>query len=273
MRHFALALLALLVPRQCSALPPPSAVEINRLIRQLGSNSFQERRSAESKLEALGEKAYPALERAAKDSKDAQVRQRAALLVGRIEVVIASKLLAYLRDAALGDRPVEQARVERAFRVVLRSGDREMRAEAFYRVAELCRRNDRLTALLVETTKHEHRDIRLRAIITLGTVRSPTKEAVAALLRTSRESDPQFGESAQNALEDLALRANKDLRERDPRTRAAAATVLGEMSGFLAKAPAKLVEAMLDNDPDVRECARKALKQIDPEAAKRYGVK
>jgi RNA polymerase sigma factor (sigma-70 family) len=51
--------------------------EINRLIRQLGSDRFAEREAASMRLEAIGEPALGALRRAAADSTDAEVRRRA----------------------------------------------------------------------------------------------------------------------------------------------------------------------------------------------------
>src|SRR5262245_16633270 len=73
-------LLVLLTP-PALALPPPSSLQAARLIEQLGSPGFAEREAAHKKLEALGERALPALQKAAKDAKDAEVRRRAGRLV------------------------------------------------------------------------------------------------------------------------------------------------------------------------------------------------
>jgi uncharacterized protein (TIGR03067 family) len=64
-----------------AALPPASSVEIDRLIKQLGSPSFPEREEASRRLEALGDKALPALQKAARAAKDAEVRRRAGNIV------------------------------------------------------------------------------------------------------------------------------------------------------------------------------------------------
>jgi hypothetical protein len=57
----------------------PGAGEIERLIEQLGSESFEDRQKASKRLEEIGEQALPALEKAA-GSRDAEVRRRAGEL-------------------------------------------------------------------------------------------------------------------------------------------------------------------------------------------------
>lgn len=51
--------------------------EADKLVSELGADDFKKRDEAQRKLEALGKKALPALEKAEKDSKDAEVRARA----------------------------------------------------------------------------------------------------------------------------------------------------------------------------------------------------
>jgi WD40 repeat protein len=62
--------------------PPP---EIDKLIRQLGDEDFDTREAATAKLAEVGEPALPALKKAAAESRDVEVKQRAAKLVARIE--------------------------------------------------------------------------------------------------------------------------------------------------------------------------------------------
>jgi WD40 repeat protein len=62
--------------------PKPS--EIERLIRQLGSDDFEKREAASKRLEAIGAPALDLLRKAAAD-EDAEIRQRAATLVETIE--------------------------------------------------------------------------------------------------------------------------------------------------------------------------------------------
>jgi hypothetical protein len=50
MRPFLLTLFVLVVAHRASAIPPPSSGEAERLIRQLGSPSFQEREAASKRL-------------------------------------------------------------------------------------------------------------------------------------------------------------------------------------------------------------------------------
>jgi uncharacterized protein (TIGR03067 family) len=81
MRFLVPCLLFLLLATPAAALPRPSAVEIARLVEQLGSPSFPEREEASRRLEALGDKALPALQKAARAAKDAEVRRRAGNIV------------------------------------------------------------------------------------------------------------------------------------------------------------------------------------------------
>jgi hypothetical protein len=59
--------------------------EIDRLTHQLGSPRFAEREEASKRLEALGDAAADALRKAAQSDPDAEVRWRAARLLGRLK--------------------------------------------------------------------------------------------------------------------------------------------------------------------------------------------
>lgn len=89
MRRFAAALVALVFTEPLSALPPPSVTVIKSLTEHLGSDSFPERDTARKKLEAMGERALPALERTAKEAPDAETRRRA----GQIAAAVRSRLV------------------------------------------------------------------------------------------------------------------------------------------------------------------------------------
>lgn len=58
----------------------PGDLEVLRLIRQLGSDDFDERESATARLKEIGASALPALQQA-RSSNDAEVRQRATALI------------------------------------------------------------------------------------------------------------------------------------------------------------------------------------------------
>jgi hypothetical protein len=59
----------------------PADADVERLVRQLGSDKFKEREAAASALTKVGKPALPALRKAAADSADEEVRARAARLV------------------------------------------------------------------------------------------------------------------------------------------------------------------------------------------------
>src|SRR5262245_43843330 len=77
------ALPAALLP---AAAPPagPSSAEVARLIGQLGDDDFDVREAATKALETIGEPAYEALRKAARE-KDPEVRRRAERVVQTIE--------------------------------------------------------------------------------------------------------------------------------------------------------------------------------------------
>jgi RNA polymerase sigma factor (sigma-70 family) len=75
-------------PRQEAKAPPATPVaeaEIERLIKQLGSEKFTEREAATTALEKIGEPAYDALRRAADAGDDVEIRRRAERIMGVIE--------------------------------------------------------------------------------------------------------------------------------------------------------------------------------------------
>ncbi len=95
-RHLLLALL-LCVPAPASAAEP--AGEIERLVKQLGSEDFKEREAASKALQKVGTPALNALRKAAW-GEDAETRRRAGQLVRRIENGL-DGLLAVYREYGL----------------------------------------------------------------------------------------------------------------------------------------------------------------------------
>jgi vesicle coat complex subunit len=63
------------------------------------------------------------------------------------------------------------------------------------------------------------------------------------------------------------------LKDEDPDVRMEAALTLGRIGRNATAAVPALIEALKDEDSDVANAAAEALKSIDPEAAKRAGVK
>jgi WD40 repeat protein len=63
---------------------PGQDEEVARLVRQLGSRRYAEREAAGRRLQAIGEPAFDALQRAAEGNPDQEVRRRAATLVRAI---------------------------------------------------------------------------------------------------------------------------------------------------------------------------------------------
>ena len=64
---------------------PPDASQTDRLIRQLGSNDFDEREAASDALLALGRPALKVLRKAAASSDDAEIRSRLEAVIRKID--------------------------------------------------------------------------------------------------------------------------------------------------------------------------------------------
>jgi WD40 repeat protein len=86
-------------PKAASDSGKPDGREIGKLIRQLGHDKFREREAASRRLLAIGAPAWDALRKAAADSKDPEIRQRAARLVQ----ALAKRLFAHVRRIAWQD--------------------------------------------------------------------------------------------------------------------------------------------------------------------------
>ncbi|HKI31086.1 MAG TPA: hypothetical protein VKA46_04420, partial [Gemmataceae bacterium] len=80
------------------ARPPkeaPDRAQVERLIRQLGSDEFKEREAASRQLEKIGPPAMEALRAAGTGSKDAEVRRRAADVAAAIENTLEQLVIDY----------------------------------------------------------------------------------------------------------------------------------------------------------------------------------
>jgi hypothetical protein len=83
-----------LVPAPAADAPKADAEKIAQLVKQLGSDSFDDREKATKELEAIGAAAVPALREAAKNG-EAEVKTRAEALIQKVEAKAAKeKILA-----------------------------------------------------------------------------------------------------------------------------------------------------------------------------------
>jgi HEAT repeat protein len=90
----------LLAPTQAEAQQPPSATEINKLVRQLGDDSFSVRELADDALREIGLPALPALRQALR-SPDPEVRRRARGILESVRLSVLNLI------EALGDDNAE----------------------------------------------------------------------------------------------------------------------------------------------------------------------
>jgi hypothetical protein len=88
--------------------------EIDRLIQQLGSPQFAERQAASKGLEAIGEPAVEALQKAVASSPDAEVRRRAETLLATIKAKRAAPAPAQPGPQAGPGVPILQNAIDKA---------------------------------------------------------------------------------------------------------------------------------------------------------------
>src|SRR5688500_16092237 len=93
-RHLpVVGLVILLGPVAANEPAKPAAADVERLIKQLGSSQFREREDATKALDALGVRAWEALQKAAAGADDAEVRRRANRLLQTIAARERARLL------------------------------------------------------------------------------------------------------------------------------------------------------------------------------------
>ncbi len=115
-RYWLLALglgLGVLMAAPAADAPKADAEHIAKLVKQLGSDSFEDREKAAKELETLGTAALPALRTAAK-ADDAEVRMRAQAIIQKTErKAAAEKLLAATKvKLSFKDTPLAEAVAE-----------------------------------------------------------------------------------------------------------------------------------------------------------------
>src|SRR5690349_6895172 len=89
---FSCLLLIFVQSARCESPRKAAPSEVDRLIQQLGSDSFAEREAASKALDAVGESALEALQKAAREDRDAEVRRRAKGLVELLEARLYGEL-------------------------------------------------------------------------------------------------------------------------------------------------------------------------------------
>jgi hypothetical protein len=136
-RHSFLALLlgfglAALAVAPTPAADSADARKIEKLISQLGSDTFSERQKAAAALDAIGEPALKALQKAA-EGEDAEIRKRARELAGKIETWVESaRILApKMVHLVFKDTPVAEAvgdlRKQSGYNVVLHDPENKLK--------------------------------------------------------------------------------------------------------------------------------------------------
>jgi uncharacterized protein (TIGR03067 family) len=135
-----------------TAAEPPKAAEIERLIRQLGSDKFQEREAAGKALTAIGMPALEALRATATKSPDEEVRRRAAALVrvleGRDLKRLRSTWTAVAAEAEGMRAPVE---IYRGLRLLVRGEEVEIHWP-YLRYTGTCRLDPNQSPMTVDVT-------------------------------------------------------------------------------------------------------------------------
>lgn len=111
---------------------PPGQGQVERLIHQLGSAQFAERKGAAKELERVGEAALEPLRKAASGDKDAEVRRRARTLSAKLEKRLLPVLVGRIKSSKLS--PEEKGR---QLRPLIRRGMKRPEVQKLLGLADL----------------------------------------------------------------------------------------------------------------------------------------
>lgn len=165
----------------------------------------------------------------------------------------------------------------------LKSPDRFVREDAARELERLGPEARAAIPALIEALNDEDIDVRRYAVSALGYIGQEANAAVPKLTGFLKDADPRIRSSAAYALGQMGLRAESAvpdliaaLKDSDSRVRRDAVTSLGRIYNLTTKGPEvrgvvlALIEALGDEDLEVRVSAASALGGIGPEA--RAGV-
>ena len=282
-----LAMVLLIAVGSQSEPPQPTGADIDRLVKQLGSDKFSERQKAREQLDAIGEPALESL-RKASASDDAEMRRLASGLVKRIQSrVTCQALIQSLKDAdekvqvsargalvGLG-RSAVPSLIE-----ALQSEDKVLQVSAARILGQMGimgQRHAEAIPVLLKHLKAKDGEVRLWAANALSHIVEDApdrlanryKELVPTLLSALAEKDEKIRVHVQAAVVALDKEAVPDLIKllegKDNEMRVRAANVLAQMGTMGRRhkdAIPALTRALRDEDRSVRQAAAYALSQI-----------
>jgi HEAT repeat protein len=276
-RAFATAVLLSVLGLPASAAEPPQPARLARLIKQLGDEESEKREAAHRALIEIGEGAEKAL-RAARGSKDAEVKHRAGQLLKRIEnerkysaALASPKLKTRIRAAASLLREAEGSRKGLAVltRDLLEHKDPAHRTKAGYELL-MARATKSMVPLLIRVM--DDRASRApyyvsRALCILG------HDAVEALPKLiERVSDLDGGARAYSNLAKVGVGSRKQLpalktlmKHRSARIRAFAAEMVWRITGEKPMTVPVVLEALRAQDYRNRSRGVMILRTMRPE--------
>src|SRR4051812_22464696 len=119
-RRLAIALAAF----GCLAAGPVGSAAPEQLIRQLGDREFRSREAAARELEKCGESALPAM-RVALANADPEVKQRLALLIGRLErsSLLSPKLVSLHAEQKPAGQVFDEISKQTGYKLVVQQGN------------------------------------------------------------------------------------------------------------------------------------------------------
>jgi HEAT repeat protein len=163
------------------------------------------------------------------------------------------------------------------------STNSEVRAFSVYTLGRMALEPQLVDPVLIQSLHDVDHEVRYNAAFGLGAMAfmgGDAKAAIPALVETLRDSYHTARAAAAMALGHIHSEPAlvvpaliESLRDPDVFVRAQAATALGEFGTNAKPAAAVLIELLHEQNQDATNAASKAIKQIDPEAAARAGVR
>jgi HEAT repeat protein len=169
--------------------------------------------------------------------------------------------------AVLADAGPDAAVVLPALNDFLKGPASNLRLQAAVAVWKIGRQGDAATPVLVETLKSSNRNDRLTALRILARIGAAEKEVLPAILAILADPDAVVRLRAFQALEQVGSPAVPGLLERlrdgAPGVRKECAACLGRMGADDKDIPARLTDALKDDDKQVGAAAAGALLRLD----------
>lgn len=275
--------------------PDGDSPEADEALRSMGTNVipilFENLRAKDSALKlwlaSLGWHYTPAETRHLRAQKGfSALGAEASNAVPALIEIYQQNFASSAREAAANSLVEIGPAAETAIPVLINSAsstNSDVRSFALYTVGRMALESESVVPVLMKGLHDPDREVRASAAFGLeglAFMGGDAKPAIAALVEALKDTHVSVRASAATALGHIHSEPGavvpaliEMLHDQDVQLHAFAARALGEFGDNARPATAQLIELLSEANQDARKAATNALKQIDPEAAAKAGVK